>query len=289
MARLWFGNRRLMQWVKPYKAEASYDTDRYESMSTYLSGGLGLDASLDGHARRTLEWAMTNARELAFIWDYARGRYGDELVYWHDPMYSPENALNPAWSMPWLATRDAIPLVDERRPVLQTNSDFSFKYPAHGAEYTVMKTDTPRTVLVPIPPGHTAHVGIHGDSRANGRVKVTPYEGMVAGAKVNPTVLGVNTSTRVNEAFVGGAQSWIELSLDLASIPDGETDSFTLWAMIVQVLRTGQTPEPGDFITGHGSSGYEFLSIPPEVPNSAHPRLFNTTYTVVLGETGAWL
>ncbi len=283
---IWFGNRRYMGWFKPYRASPEQSRSGYEQSTDYLSGGGAIDQSLDGHDEFSLVWSTDNPDTLAFVRDFRDGRYGRELMYWTDPMFAKRNACTPAFSMPWIAAEDAIPLVLERPPLKVDTPANSYRYPVYGAEYTVFGTDTVRTLMVPIPPGYTAHVGVHGNVAAEDMVKVTPYEGMVAGSPVNPVILGVATSALVNTSFDGTGQSWIELSLDLSSVPDGDSKTFELYAMVVQVLPTGTAPGSGEFVVGRGHSGVSFKGHPKPQPISS--GLDKYAVSAQFKETGAW-
>jgi hypothetical protein len=286
--RIWFGNRRFMQWCEPYAASPEYGRRRLQVTTEFDNGGYGIEQTLDGSMHFTLSWNARSVDDLAFVFDYASGLYGTEPLYWSDPMYAHRNALSPALSMPWLAAQDAMPLIRRTRPVAVPNPDTSQGYPPFSARYTVLPTDEPLSFPVPIPPGHTAWVGIHSeDPLAVDMVKVTRYEGLVEGAISHPTLLGVGTSQRVNTAFASsGGQSWIELSLDLSGLGPSEQRTFDLTGLAVQVIPTGQAPSTGRFLVGRGHSGCRFDGFPTEQPYSS--ALDRTVYAAKLVETGAW-
>ena len=160
--------------------------------------------------------------------------------------------LSQAGATPSLAGYDATPLgwvpgPGVTRPVLLPQTDQSQGYPVEKARYTLVDGMTVRPLSVSIPPEHVAWVGVHGDSDADGKVKITPFDGATPGTVVHPTILSVSTTTRVNTMVEG---DWLELALD--PFVEGPC---TLAGMIVQILPVGATPETGGFISGQGHAG----------------------------------
>jgi len=91
--RIWFGNRRRMQWVKAWRESPAQGRLAYSEITQFVNGGAGLNASLDGAGDFTFQWNAASPDDLAFVHAYAQGRYGRELVYWTDPMYAHRNLL----------------------------------------------------------------------------------------------------------------------------------------------------------------------------------------------------
>ena len=56
---------------------------------------------------------------------------------------------------------------------------------------------------------------------------------------------------------------------------------------MVQILRTGRTPQPGGFISGQGNAGCEFDADPTQTPYNA--VLDRVGMSAKLIETGPWL
>ncbi|MFF2493257.1 hypothetical protein [Agromyces sp. NPDC058064] len=189
---------------------------------------------------------------------YADGVYGPGPFYWIDPLAADMNVLPQSWATPSLAGYDAVPFAGDDRPVLAPQTDQSQRYPSEKAAYT-LAADTPmRSLYIPIPPGHVAWVGVHGDADATGRVKVTPFEAAVAGTAEHPTILSVATSVRVNTMVEG---TGLELALD-----NTDPGTCTLAGLIVQVLREGVSPATGGFIPGQGHAGCKFDPRLTEIP-----------------------
>lgn len=275
-----FGTREFMQEIRDPDVDPSYELAGWGEATPFLNGGLGVASSVAGHREYFFTWSNVTRDEARKITDYADGVYGVGPLYMFDPVAADRNVLPQSWATASLAGYDAIPWAGNTRPVLSAQADQSQGYPVEKATYTLV-ADTPlRSVFVPIPAGFSAWVGVHGDAGAAGRVKVTPFTGAVAGTKVNPTILSVSTTTRVNELVEG---TGFELSLDVSS-----PGACPVVAVIAQILPDGVSPEPGGFISGQGNAGLKFLGRPVVVPNTVADGLELVTVSAKLGEVQRW-
>lgn len=281
---MWFGTRAYMQEVTDPSISPAYDAGEWGEAVQYLNGGLGVFRSVAAHQTYVLTWDLMPRAEVRKITDYADGVYGDELIYWLDPVAADQNVLPQSWATPSVAGYDGVPLAGDDRPVLSANPVLSQGYPAELATYTVDETTALRSVFIPIPPGYSGWVGVHGGSGAAGFVKVTPFEGAVAGTPVNPTILTTATTTRVNTEISGASVTGMEISLD-----NSTPGSFTLAGMIAQVLPDGVVPETGGFISGQGHSGCRFVGRPSRSPYTVAAGLDLVAVTAKLGEVGEWV
>jgi len=257
---MWFGTRSYMQEIRDPQINPNYDTAGWGDKVRYLGGATDVFASVASHREYYFEWEALTRAQVRQITDYSDGVYGTGPVYPLDPVAADQNALPQQWATPSIGGYDGVPFAGETRPVLSANPVMSQGYPAELATYTIATTDTLRSVFVPIPPGYSGWVGVHGATDAQDFVKVTPYTGSTAGTVVHPTILTTATTTRVNTEIAGGATG-LELSLD--NTTDG---TFTLAGLIVQILPTGTTPETGGFISGQGHGGLKFDGKPTVVP-----------------------
>lgn len=277
---MWFGTRAHMVEVEDPQINPSYDTVAWGETTQYLNGGLGVSSSVAAHQEFYLNWGMMSRADVRKVTDFADGVYGTGLIYWLDPVAADQNVLPQQWATPSIGAYDGVPLAGDIRPTVSTNSDLTQGYPSELTTYTLTTFDALRSVYVPIPPGYSAWVGVHGAADAAGFVKVTPFTGAVAGAKVNPVILTTVSTTRVNTEITG---TGLELSLDNTT---GGT--FTLAGMIVQVLPTGDVPATGGFISGQGHSGCRFMGRPTRVPYTVDGSLDLVAMTAKLGEVGEW-
>lgn len=277
---MWFGTRAYMQEVPDPDIDPDFSSLGWGEETQFVGGGLGVSSSVSSHREYYLSWTAILASEGRQITDYADGVYGSGLIYWLDPIAARSNALPQSWATPAQGGYDAVPLAGSVRPTLSANADLSQGYPAEKATYTLAGDTTLRSVYIPIPPGHVAWVGVHGDAGAQDRVKVTPYTGATAGTVVNPTILSVSTTTRVNTEVEG---TGLELSLDITS-----PGACPIVGMIVQVLPDGETPATGGFISGQGHSGCRFMGKPTRLAfKVGSPD--QVSVTAKLGEVGEWV
>lgn len=247
---MWFGTRAFMQQIATPRVLSDYARVGWEAATQYESGNRGIESSVNKHQEYFFDWGYISREKVRQVTDYADGVYGTGLLYFIDPVAADQNVLPQSWATPALAGHDATPMAGNDRPALSANTDQSQGYPAEMATYTLEADTVLRPLYVPIPPGCVAWVGVHGDSSAQDRVKVTPFTGTTAGTVVHPTILSVSTATRVNTEVEG---TGLELSLDPTT--PGECP---LVGLIVQILPDGQAPQTGGFISGQGHAGCKF-------------------------------
>lgn len=262
---MWFGTRAFMQEIANPLVRPQHSRVGWEESIQYLGGRRGISSSADAHQEWFFDWGHISREQVQQITDYADGVYGklgtrpgEVLLYWVNKITADRNVLPQSWATPALAGYDAVPMAGDDRPVLSANTDQSQGYPVEKATYTLAAETVLRSLFVPIPPGHVAWVGVHGDAGAQDRVKVTPFVGATAGAVVHPTILSVATTTRVNTEIEG---TGLELSLDKTT-----PGACPIVGLIVQLLPDGQTPQTGGFISGQGHAGCTFEGRPSLVP-----------------------
>lgn len=275
---MWFGTRQFMREIADPQANPEYPRTGWESEQEFYRGAVAIDQSVDGHQSWFFDWGILTAEETRKITDFRDGVYGPPIIQWTDPVSSRANALKQSWATPSLAGYDAVPLAGDDRPALSANTDQSRGYPVEKATYTLTAETVLKSMFVPIPPGHVAWVGVHGEANAAGRVKVTPFTGSTPGTVIHPTILSVSTATRVNTEVEG---TGLELSLDNSS-----PGACTLTGMIVQILRDGEVPATGDFISGQGHGPCRFKGRPNRTPFIATPEDTRMRVSATLVEVG---
>ena len=285
----WFGTMGHERWIPTPAINPDYSRTGFSSSSQYLNGGAGVRDSKSAHNVYVLSWGAAKSRDaVRKITDFADGVFdeadGIELIYWIDPMAADLNVLPQGWAFPAQASEDGVPLIEDSRPKAVPTSINDLYYPARSAQYTIKASSKTLTQYVPIPPGHAAWVGIHGEVSAAGRIRVQPMVGRAAsGSPVVPTVLAVTDSTLVNTSFSSASYSGIRLELT----PVVSDTVFTVSGMIVQILPIGQAPLAGEYISGQGHSGCQFVGKPQKTPYSAALDMVGATAR--LEETGAYL
>jgi hypothetical protein len=281
---MWFGTRDYMQWVKCHDVDVPSSKVGWSSRADYLNGGAYVRRSTAAHKEYTLAWNHSTLDDIRPILDYADKLYGDGPIYWLDPSIANKNVLPQWFASPFQGLDDGPILtgVTTRGEVITTPAN-TLGYPTKSIRYTMSGTVAQRLrVWVPIPPGYTAWVGVHGQDEDGGALVVNPTTGPnTSGPNTVLTMLGVTDETRVNTAFDSTDCDGI-----LIRVGGSSGQSFILSGVIVQVLPTGTTPATGGFISGQGHSGCSFAEQPEYTPYSA---AFGTGGLVAdLIETEGW-
>lgn len=289
--KTWFGTRGNELWVPTFTINPAYGRSGFSSTTEGINGLVWVRDSKNAHNTYVLEWTPRKRDDMRPISDFADGVYDDQddvnLIYWIDKMAADKNVLSQAWAVPVLGAEDARPLVSDQyerqRPTASATPTNAARYPKRAATFTQTSTSVTLEQYIPIPPGFSAWVGVHGDGAAAGRVVIQPVNGYAdVGSPIVPTVLGLVT-TRVNTEIPSGVASGIVLKFAATVSPV----TFTLYGLVVQILPTGQVPEIGDFISGQGHSGCQFEGKPAKTPYSS--ALDRVAMTARLVETGMGL
>lgn len=278
--KMWFGNRNYMQWIPCPQVGASYGLSGLQQSSDYLSGGKFIRNSMNKAKTFGLTWSLTSRENIRGVTDYAEGVYGAGPIYWADPMTMDTNVLAQAMATPSLGGYDGPSLSGGPRPELVPTSFNTLGYPTETAIYTTSTDFEPLRHYVPIPPGYTAWVGVHG-SLDSTYIMAQPTKGYAtSGAPVEVPFLSVTDTTRVNTSFDWSPDvDGIELYLAAPGVA-------VLSGIIVQVLKTGTTPQVGGFISGQGHSGCDWESLPARDAYSRALDLMGVSAT--LTETEQW-
>lgn len=284
--RVWFGTRGYETWLRPWNSGADSSRVGYSGNMQYLNGGAGIRASQAAHREYNLTWGDAVSRdEIRPYIDFAEGVFDSEdgvnLIYFIDPMTADKNVLPQNWATPAQAGSDGIPLFEDQEPTMVGTPDNEYRYPARGARYTT--SETSRNLYLPIPPGYTAWVGVHGEATGTAALRVTEVVGATQGATTLLDFLEVTDPLRVDTSFTQSS-SCTGIVLDIAG---GATDTITLYGIMAQILPNGVTPATGAFISGQGHSGCQFASHPQETPYSF--PLDQMSMTAKLVETGSWI
>lgn len=278
MRAMWFGTKQFSRWIKVHSPGSGYVMGGYSERLDFLNGLTALRGSINGHMEYTLNWNRLTQDEARHITDFTSGLYGDGYKYLCEPSAMGQNALNKAWSAPGLTAKDGVPLAGSVRPEIVANLDQSRGYPTEMAKYTLSATDTSRSFYIPIPPGHSLAIGVHGDTSSTLKMRAQPtVRGISTGAAANLTMLGVSTSTRYTNVFAGGDQTGVELS-----VQTGAAGFITLAGIMAAIYPSGGAPVvSGPFISGQGSSGLEFEGRVQPVPYSLAHDSFGLSVKLV--------
>lgn len=280
MKRMYFGTRERMVWVKAPAINADLSKNKWSTSGTYLNGGGYARSSVTGHMVYQFSWNLDKAENIYAVLDYESGLYGSDLIYFLDPFALTENVLPVYWSAPRLAWEDAPFLIKDQRPTLVQTEANDLGYPTRSALYTVSNASVGKKLFIPVPPGYTFHIGVHGTSTGSANIRVVPT-GLngVDGPEVIAPMMSVTGEQRVNTSV--SAVQGVTLRL-------GGTGTVSIAGIIAQVLPDGQNPLSGGFISGRGHSGVRFDGPPAVSGYSAPEALDKLGATATLRETGSW-
>ena len=255
--RMWFGNKKKMQWVPCPAVGVDYGRAGHHSNLELSNGGAVVRHTLSGARTVSLEWSLAPSREIAKIIDFADGVYGPGYIYWSDPFNRDQNVLSQVFATPSLGTYDG-PILEggKSRPTVSPTPANDYSLPIEQATYTMTSSSTPLKHWVPRPPGHSIWVGAYGSS-AGGYVLVQPTKaGSDFGFPTPLIPMPVNSTTRWAQAFTSADGSdGVDISLS------GE-GTITLAGLAVRVLPDGFTPDNDEFIPGRGHAGLAWNAHP---------------------------
>lgn len=252
--QMWFGNRNKMQWVPCPTVGAPVRREVAAQSMGFLNGGAWRRMSMSGAKVYELDWSLNSRDSLRPITDYAEGVFGPGPLYWSDPFTMDKNVAAQSFATPSVGGYDGVILTGtDVRPELIPTSANSLGYPHESALYDTTGMTDPIVQWVPVPPGYTAWVGVHGSPGAGGGVVLNFGAG-----DEEANLLGVDDLTRVVDSGDYPDGGWLSVRL-------GGVGTITLTGIMIQVLPTGIPPETGGFISGQGHSGCSFDGEHPEI------------------------
>ena len=276
----YIGNRNVMLPLRAPSVTMPSTKVGYANKLEFINGGASVRRSQASHKTYVMTWNSVGRDDIRPLLDLADGLYGTGSVYIHDPFAADRNALPQWWASPSMGLTDGLPLTGEGRGTRVGTAPNTLNFPTRSIEYTVVSGEE-RQIWIPIPTGHTAHVGAYGIDGTGGEVVVTPTTGPLAIATpVTLTLMDVTDDSRFNATFAASSgYTGILLSL-------GGSGTIILSGLMVQVLEDGITPETGGFISGQGNSGLSFISQPQYTPYSA--AIDKVGVIAEFAETGGW-
>lgn len=273
-ATIWFGTKEHAQWVECPRINMDAGKVGWETITKFLNGGSYVRRSTTAAREYILEWGLKSRDALRPIMDYADFLYGAGDIYWCDPMAMDKNMLPAYWAAPFMNGVDGPLVSSTTRPVNTDLLTSTNGYPTrrggiHGTH----------SIYIPIPPGYTAHVGVHSDVAMGGTLRVhTTINGVRQVSPTTLTALTTASTTRTNATFAAAvANRGIEIE---------NVGNVVYSGMIVQILKTGTSVAAGGFISGQGHSGLQFAAQPSYFEYSAGNDLVQASAQLI--EVGAW-
>lgn len=277
MSKVYFGNDTYQTWIKAPQTGLKASTQGWSSETQLLNGRTHIKRSEASHRRFTMNWlgSMNDLdNSLHTIKDFADGVYGDGPFFWNDPYATTSNLFSPIWASPSLSIDSGVDgicpdnagvsktkLLTSDAEVVAVLGSNTQNYPSYTAKFVAPGSETLESnkFTIYIPSGYTLWLGIHGSHSSSGAASYKPYKAGVAGSVTNLTALGVSSTTRVNASISSTTADKVEVYLRKVS---SGSCTFYVNAFIAQLLKTGTSPESGKYISGRGTSGLEFASLP---------------------------
>lgn len=262
-AKMWFGTRGHMRWVRCPRVDMDLSSVGWSTQSQYLNGGAGGRGSTSSHKMYDMSWGAIPRNEVRNITDYADGIYdtnaGTNLIYFTEPTTMDVNVLPQLWASPFQQGVEGLTLFPGQTPQVVSTPFNTNGYPARSIEYVANAES--RSLWVPIPPGFTAWVGVHGSATGGAGMSAATTSGLGTGTAVALTTLPVTSTTRFSHSF--DASTNVDgVLLTLNNLGPSSTARFVWSGTMVQILKTGVTPSEGGFVSGQGHSGCIFTEKP---------------------------
>jgi hypothetical protein len=276
----YIGTREYMFEMRAPSINVPSSKNSFFNELNFINGGTSVRSSVAAHKRYDMTWNLIDRDEARILLDLADGIYGNGPIYWLDPIAADRNMLPQQMASPFQASIDGIPLNNGERPIRISTPNNSLFFPVFSARYDVTASNT-KFVWVPIPPGHTAHIGVYGEDVSGGKMLAIPTtQSGAAVVSTELTLMSVTDDSRFNHT-ISASDGYNGFLLGL-----GGEGQITLTAAMVQVLEDGVTPETGGFISGQGHSGVRFVGQPVYTPYSA--ALDKVGVVASFAETGIW-
>lgn len=266
---LYFGNAEKMLWAPAPDIDMDMSPVGWGESGTFLNGGAYVRRSQNAAQVYRMNWTMFKEEDLAKVFDFYYGRYGEGPFYMLLPG-TYDNVLPRAWSMPRLQTEDAPPFARGEALPEPVSVDPVNERPAVAAHYVFTDAASPRRALtIPLPEGYHLHLGVHGAFDAN--VGLYVNDTLVPPLSLTSSVL---TSLTVSEPGLH--------TLTVRGV--GEA---TISAMTARITDSSATPT-GPFVPGKGASAVEFE--PGSVGKTMYSAVKNWYHgSATLVEVGQWL
>lgn len=209
--QMWFGTKGFETWVNVPAIDPDYSGSGFSRSAEHVNGGITLQKSVASHKRYEIRWNKAKRSDIETIQAFSQGIWGDDLIYFVEPMAMDRNVANQMWGTPSVAGFDGVPIFQDQDPTLIENSvDPYSRYPRYSALYR--NTGVSEKLYVPIPPGFCAWVGVHGSSTGGAGIQATPLIGLTEQTVVELDWLPMSGTTLVNTPFDSASYTGLELS-----------------------------------------------------------------------------
>ena len=255
---LWFGTEEYREWVMCPDQGLQMNSAGWNENGVYLNGGAWSSSSDTVH--RTYSATFSGDYEaVQAVLDITEGQFGSGPYYFIDPFSQGTNSLSKWLASPRLMASDAPCLTGVVRPTLAVTAANTLRLPTKSAVFTVSTSSDLRSFKFAIPEGFTAHVHWWGSATGTGALQVN-----------STTIAPASTHT-----FTG---DWLTIALS-------GTGTVTISGIMVQLLKTGETPDFSVFKSGRGTTSVAVTDTQLTGYTAIRSRV---AATVNLLEVGGW-
>lgn len=295
-SKLWFGTEQFMQFVPTPNQGADVSPSGWEAGGDLLNGGHSQLNSFGSHKSYIFEWPESSSRNAAqMMKSYSDGTYGRGLIYFLDPLIYDTNVFPAMWASPSMGIGyEGASLVYGLDPISLPTSGWNANLlPVESAYYDLTNIGAgwrgkEDAVFIPIPAGHTLHLGaIFSASVTGGVFYRTQSSGGGLGAEQALTAVSPAATDLVNESITSSSAGvWVWVGKTAA-----DSSSVTLTAMTARITSDAR-PKPnigmGPWIGGQGHSGCRFVGKPTYIDNTG-VNGGQVGYAASFVEVGSWL
>lgn len=293
---LWFGTEDRMGWFPTPNRGANTSPTGWGDGGTLLTGGGYQLGSFGSHKQYVFEWPRSSSRRVAQLMkSYADGTYGRGLIYFVDPLIYKTNLFPAMWADPSMGLGyEGTSLVYGLDPTsLPTSGWATNDLPVRSAYYDLSSTTSgwrgkEDAVFIPIPEGHTLHLGaIYSSTGTGGALYRTQASNGGLGAIQTLTPMATSTTNLVSASETSsnaGVWVWIGRTSSAAS-------TITLTALTARLTKDSR-PDPsigdGPWVGGQGHSGCRFEGKPTYINNGPLGE-GQIGFAASFREVGSWI
>lgn len=286
--KMWFGPRGYETWINMPRIDMDSVHQHVGQRADQIRGGVSIRQSAAGHQEYGMTWNPAKRDDIALIQDVIDGHYdsteGRGLIHFLDPAAMDKNLLPRLWAAPYLCALGAPSLTKGTKPTLADTGGTVHRLPSRSATFTTTTSATNHLQLyVPIPPGHTARLGLYGPTAQTNKIRVRTINGTFTGAS---TILNVNVNANYGTGLTSFAASATRtgILIDLNPV----AGSVALTTGLLRIDQGTAAAAPSAFLSGRGHSGCQVE--PGSLSSVVHNVYYDRMSTSVrLIETGSWL
>lgn len=276
--KIYFASKDRGLWVPCPAINAGLNMIGWSNSGTYLNGGGFNYTSETRHKEYVFTWNLAPQEDIDLILDFDSGVHGPGPYYFIEPFAMELNVMSEAWSMPYKAGIDGPSIIREigqpypvRPKVVATPANPNM-HPTRSAQYQFIPGYEFAKFTIPIPPGYTLYLGVHGTAAGSAQPVVVYPDGSDDSIGVIPL------NGPISNFDISGV-AYIDLTF-------GGVGMLTIASITARLFKTGTTiPINDNFISGKGNSGVRFSNTTRQGYSAALDKQGAATTLI---EVGSW-